>query len=244
MEALTSLTAGLTAVAFLTATLSGFSGLGGGTILMAAMLAVGMPPLEAIPLFAAVQLVSNSSRTIAYRTHVHWRAILWFTLAAVPATVLVSRWIAGIDPDLIRILLAGLVLASLLPGISGLPVLPWRPASLLAGLLNGAIGMFVGATGLFTGRLFLRPDWPKQMTIATLAMTQVIGHGLRVIAFGFVGFNLLTQLKLLLPMCLAVIAGTVLGKRIHLRIPEKQFRWLFNALLAVLALKLLLDALT
>ncbi len=50
---------------FLTATLSGAAGLGGGTILIGLFYAIGMAPAEAVPLFAAVQLVSNASRTAA-----------------------------------------------------------------------------------------------------------------------------------------------------------------------------------
>ncbi|MFP5306638.1 MAG: hypothetical protein ACLGI7_12545 [Gammaproteobacteria bacterium] len=53
-------------VGFLTATLSGVAGLGGGTILIGVFYALGMAPAEAVPLFAAVQFVANGSRTIAY----------------------------------------------------------------------------------------------------------------------------------------------------------------------------------
>ena len=242
IESASSLCIALSLVAFLTATLSGFSGLGGGTVLIAAMLAMGMAPVEAIPLFAAVQLVSNLSRTVAYSRHVHWPAIGWFSIAAVPATLAVAPLVSGFNPDLIRILLAGLVLASLLPGRAGAAPFAWRASSLLAGLLNGGVGMFVGATGLFTGRLFLRPQWRKETTIATLAMTQVIGHGLRVLAFGVIGFSVVQRLDLLLPMSLAVIAGTALGKRINQHIPAREFRLLFTALLVLLSIKLIVDA--
>lgn len=236
-----SLTVLLTATALLTSALSGVAGVGGGTILIAVIYAAGLAPVEAIPLFAAVQLVSNSTRTLAYVKDVEWRAAGWFLLAAVPATALLAPFAAGVDVNLVRVLLAGFILASLLPAADAAP-LPPRASFVTAGLLNGTLGMFVGATGLFVGRLFLRPEWPKAKVVATLAMTQVIGHGLRVLAYGFVGFSALAQPALLLPICAAVMIGTLLGKRLNDRLSERHFRLLFRALLLVLSLKLLLDA--
>src|SRR3546814_3773428 len=69
--------------------------------------------------------------------------------------------------------------------------MPARPAFALAGVLNGSLGLFVGATGLFVGRLFFWPDWRKETVIGTLAMTQTLGHGLRVLAYGLIGFSAL-----------------------------------------------------
>lgn len=232
----------LTAFAFLTSALSGVAGLGGGTILIGVFFALGMAPVDAVPLFAAVQLVSNASRTIAYVKHVEWHAAGWFALAAIPATVLLAPYAARVDANLVRLILAALILASLLPTRNGAAPLPPRPSFILAGLLNGGLGMFVGATGLFVGRLFLRPEWRKETTIATLAFTQVLGHGLRVLAYGLVGYSAFARPGLLIPLCFAVIAGTWTGKRLNARLDEKQFAGLFKAILLVLSLKLIYDS--
>jgi uncharacterized membrane protein YfcA len=233
----------LAAVAFLTSTLSGVAGLGGGTILIGVLYTLGMAPAEAVPLFAAVQFVSNSARTVAYLGHVEWHAAGWFMLAAVPATFLLAPFAARVDADLVRLILAGLILASLIPGKDGEAALPARPSFVAAGLLNGSLGMFVGATGLFVGRLFLRPEWRKETTIATLALTQTLGHGLRVLAYGFVGFNVLAKPALLLPLCAAVVAGTWTGKHLNRRLSEDAFAGLFKFILAVLSMKLIWDSL-
>src|SRR5688572_24011375 len=189
---MTTLAWGLTAVAFVTSALSGVAGLGGGTILIAVLYSMGMAPVEAVPLFAAVQFVSNASRTVAYVKDVEWHAAGWFFLAAVPSTFFLARYAAMADENAVRLILAALILATLVPHRreDDAP-LPPRQSFVFAGLLNGSLGMFVGATGLFVGRLFLRPEWKKEQTIATLALTQTLGHGLRVVAYGFVGFNVL-----------------------------------------------------
>jgi len=233
----------ITVAGFLTSALSGVAGLGGGTILIGLFYAIGMSTAEAVPLFAAVQFVSNTSRTLAYVRHVEWRAAGWFLLAAVPTTFLVAPYATRVDSDVVRLLLGGLLLASLVPGRSDRALLPPTPAFLTAGALNGSLGMFVGATGLFVGRLFFLPQWRKETVIGTLALTQMLGHGLRVAAFGWVGFSALAQPERLLPLCVAVIAGTAVGKRYNGRIDQQQFDRLFKGILVVLSIKLLWDAL-
>ncbi len=226
-----------------TSALSGVAGLGGGTILIGVIYALGLAPFEAVPLFAAVQLVSNLTRTVAYVEHVEWRAAGWFLLACVPATVLLAPFAAGVNVHVIQLLLAALIAVSLLPAPAAKP-LPPRLAFLMAGAANGALGMFVGATGLFVGRLFLRPEWPKQRVVATLALTQVFGHGLRVIAYGAVGFSVFARPQVLVPVCVSVVVGTLIGKRLNGRLSEIAFRRLFQGILIVLTLKLTVDGLS
>lgn len=230
----------LVASAFGTAFLSGIAGLGGGSILIAVLYACDLAPVEAVPLFAAVQLVSNTTRTAAYIRHVHWPAAGYFAATAVPATFLIAPYAAQIDAGVIKVILAGFMLASLAPKVQQV-ALHKVPSFMLAGVLNGSLGLFIGATGLFVGRLFFRPEWKKQTTIATLALTQVIGHGLRVIAYGWAGYSVFSNMHLLVPMALAVIFGTWLGKYANGKISEALFNKIFIFLLVVLSAKLFFD---
>lgn len=238
---MTPLTFLIAAAGFFTAALSGVAGVGGGTILIGVLYALGLAPTVAVPLFAAVQFVSNTSRTVAYLKHVEWRAAGWFLLTGLPSPFLIAPFVASADLNWLRLLLAALILISLLPSRGGAEPIAQRPALLLAGLLNGTVGMFVGATGLFVGRLFLRPEWKKETVIGTLALCQSLGHLLKVLAYGSVGFGLLEQLDLLLPLALAVIAGTFAGRWLHRYLSEEKFRTLFKLLLAALSLKLIWD---
>ena len=238
------LTLALAAVGFLTAVLSGVAGLGGGTVLIAVFYALGLAPAVAVPLHATVQLVSNGTRTIAFLRHVEWRAAGWFLLTAAPTPFLVAPYIVGADVHVIQLLLAGLILASLAPGRDGGEPLKPVPAVLLAGFLNGTLGMFVSATGLFVGRLFLRPEWPKETVIATMALTQTLGHLLRIFGYASVGFAVTGQLDVLAPLLVATVAGTFAGRRLHARLDEARFRALFKGILVVLSMKLVYDGVT
>lgn len=239
---MTGLTAAICAAGFGTAALSGVAGVGGGTILIGILYALGLPPTTAVPLFAAVQVVSNAARTAAYFKDVEWHAAGWFLLACVPASFLFAPLVERADADIVRLVLAAMILASLLPSRDGGEPLPPRASFIVAGLLNGAPGMFLGATGLFVGRLFLRPQWRKETVIGTLALTQMLGHLLRVAAYGAVGFTVMSQLDLLLPLAAAVIAGTAAGRALNRHVSEESFRGIFKVILIVLSLKLIRDA--
>jgi uncharacterized membrane protein YfcA len=241
---MTLLTAALAAVGFLTAVLSGVAGLGGGTVLIGVFYALGLSPTVAVPLHATVQFTSNLTRTIAFMRHVEWRAAGWFLLTAAPTPFLVAPFVAAANVHVILLLLAGLILVSLVPSKEGGEPLKPVPAVLLAGFLNGTLGMLVSATGLFVGRLFLRPEWSKETVIATLAMTQTLGHLLRILGYASVGFAVTAQLDVLAPLLLATVAGTFAGRKLHDLLDETRFRALFRAILVVLSAKLIYDGVT
>lgn len=231
----------LTLTAGLAATLSGMAGIGGGTILIAAMYAVGLSPVVAVPVHAGVQLVSNGARTLAYLRHVEWRALRDFMIGAVPAPFLVAPLIASANEHWMLILMACFIYLTLWPVWIRLLRLEGRAGMVAAGVITGGLGSLVGATGTLIAPLFLRSDWRKETTIATLALCQSIAHLLKIIAFASFGFGLLAHWPLLLPMSLAVILGTIVGSRLHGRLDEKRFVVMFRVILAALATKLLYD---
>lgn len=227
--------------AFFTATLSGIAGVGGGTVLIGIFYALGFAPMVAVPLHAAVQLISNASRTLAYLQHVEWRAALWFMLGAVPAPFLIAPLVEQADQNLIRLLMAGLVAVSLLPESKQAVNLPKNVAILIAGVLNGSLGMFIGATGLVIGRLFLRPEWRKETVIGTLALCQFIGHLSKIGGFATLGLSAIARLDVLLPLALATVLGTFNGRWLHRYVSEALFQKVFKAILLILSLKLAYD---
>lgn len=230
----------LSIAAFVGATLSAIAGLGGGTLLIGVMFAVGLAPVVAVPLHAAVQAVSNASRALAYRHDIDWPSAAWFTLTCLPLPFLTAPLIARADADVIRLILALAIALSLMPGVSSALHTQWptRRKMLVAGALNGAVGMVIGATGLIIGPFFLDSNWSKETTVGTLALCQTVGHMLKIAAFGMLGFGLLAQWTLAVPLMVAVAVGTLFGRRLMRLVSRKQFALLFKLVLIVLALRL------
>lgn len=226
---------------FLTATLSGIAGIGGGTILIGIFYAVGLAPAVAVPLHAAVQLISNSSRVLAYLKNVEWKAAAWFMIGALPTPFLIAPWVAKADPNVLSLMMALMIGASLLPERKDSVPMPTWLAILGAGILNGSLGMFIGATGLVIGRLFLRPEWRKETVIGTLALCQSLGHASKIAGFATLGISALARVDILLPLAIATVLGTLNGRWLHGYVSEAMFQRVFRTILAILAVKLAYD---
>lgn len=238
---MTSATLAIAVAACLSAMLSAIAGVGGGTILIGIFYAIGMSVTQAVPLHAAVQLVSNGTRIAAYFRHVEWRATGWFLLGCAPSPFLIAPLVAHANVHMIELVLALLIMISLVPVHERVQPLPLRWAYLLAGVLVGSIGMFVGASGLFVGRLFLRPEWRKETMIGTLALCQCLGHGMKLLGFASIGLDPLREGALLWPLLIAVVLGTLCGKQLNRYLSEARFRRLVHVILWIMSLKLIWD---
>ncbi len=230
----------LSVVAGLSAALSAVAGIGGGTILIGAMYAMGLPPLVALALHAGVQTVSNASRTLAYRQHVDWRHGALCIAVAAPLPFIVTPWLVGLDADLLRRLLGAFVLANLLPKPPHVEAIGLRARMVVAGVLKGALGPIVGASGLLLAPFFFSRHWSKEQTVATLAFVQAVGHVVKIAAYLAAGVSLGSWAVWWAPLALAVILGTALGRRIMGRISQLTFERVFKLVLAVLGLRLVL----
>ena len=64
-------------------------------------------------------------------------------------------------------------------------------------------------------------------------------HGLKIIAFGLLGFAFVEWLPLLAAMVACGLVGTWLGHKVLSRLPERIVAWAFRLILSALALRLL-----
>lgn len=233
----------LAVVSALAATLSAVAGIGGGTILIAAMYAVGLGPMVALLLHAGVQRVSNGARAVAYWRDVDWRNGLLCAAVALPWPFLVAHWLVRADADALRLLLGLFVLANLLPKPARVEALPLRWRMIVAGVLKGLIGPVVGASGLILAPFFFAPQWRKEQTVATLALVQTIGHIVKIAAYLWAGVALGGYAGWFPVLALAVVLGTVLGRRIMHRVSQQRFAQIFQLVMGLLGAKLVFDAL-
>lgn len=174
----------LVVAAFVTALISGIIGMGGGMMLLAVLFCF-LPHAEAIPTHAAVQLVSNSTRTVAFVREVHWPTIGRFMIGVVPGGALGISLLACLwrsDPaqasePYLKMLVGVYILLT-----AHLPKSKKRSAAgrwwdfLLLGLAVGAAALTIGAVGPLIAPLFVRRDFVKGRPVATKATCQMLLH--------------------------------------------------------------------
>ena len=221
--------------ALATAALSGLFGMGGGLILMG-LLAARLPVREAMLLHAAAQLASNGSRAWFLREHVHWPALGWTGLGALPVVLVLAQARLVVSSDVMYLLLGALPLgATLVPARRRLCIEDPR-AALVCGAVTTAAQLTAGASGPLLDAFYLGSSLDRLQVVATKAVTQTLGHVLKLVYFGtLVGGPALE----LAPAAFALAAaGAVLGTRaggvLLGRIREREFRrwsrWLVTAL--------------
>ena len=112
----------------------------------------------------------------------------------------------------------------------------------VVGLVTTFLTMFVGGTGPFLAA-FVNPErFGKDGTVATHGACMTFQHGFKALVFGALGFAFAPWLFLLAAMILAGFLGTLAGRAVLVRLPERTFKIIFRVALTLLALRLLYSA--
>ncbi|NND68533.1 MAG: sulfite exporter TauE/SafE family protein [Halioglobus sp.] len=230
----------LVPIAFLTSCLAGVMGMGGGILLITLM--AGLVPAAAIiPLHAATQLASNSSRALFGARHIDWGIVPAFVLGA-----LAGAWLGGevyrlLDTQWLPAIIGVLVLIITwvpLPKVTGSGQAPL----VLLGFYQTGLGMLAGATGPVGAAVLLRRNDERDWLVVNTALYMCLNHGIRSGAFALIGFSFAPWWQLLAGMVAAVIAGSWVGTRLRTRVPQVNFARLFKVLVSLLALRMILHA--
>ena len=232
---------GLIIASFFTSAFTAAFGIGGGVALLA-ILGMVIPVTTLIPLHGMVQMGSNAGRAWHLRPHINWRLIRLFLLGAIIGTMIGSQIVIALPDALLKIILALFVLA-----------ITWLPTPRLIASGNGflgigaviasIIGMFVGATGPLIAALISGRIGERQGVVATHATAMTLSHGLKIIAFGFIGFVYTDWLGLICAMILSGYLGTLTGARLLHVMDEILFRKIFRVIITALALLMLFGGL-
>lgn len=236
----------LTLAAYVGSTISGIVGMAGGILLLTIMYIVGLDPLIAIPIHAMVQLFSNSTRVLVFFKHVKWVPLIIVVVVALPLPWVGLKLLVSLDKNLVKVIMGILVLYATWTPKWGVQKLPQAAAFGCVGVLGGVLGVVAGATGPLIAPFFIRKDLVKEQVIATKAVVQSYFHILKIIYFWAVptvAFAYQDYLYLIVPMTIAVVLGTLTGKKLLGKIPdEDMFRTIYKAVLTVVALYLVGEA--
>ena len=224
--------------------------MGGGIILLGIM-AVMIPEVYmVIALHGVIQLFSNATRTWVFRKHIKKQLINQFAIGS-GLGLLLSAGLIFLLIQLFQVQSANQIKVEFLKPLIGLFILwylylkgPKKPKSISTfipvGGISGISSVFIGATGPLIAPFFLDDTLIKENVIANKAACQVITHLGKIPLFIlFFQVDYLAEYPVLLPLILAVFAGTHLGKKVLDFIPEKLFRNLFKIALTLIAVKLI-----
>lgn len=228
---------GLTAMSFFTAAFGVVAGLGGGVLLLGVMATV-FPPAALIPIHGAVLLGTNGGRVAVLWSHLQKHLLPLFAAGAVVGAVAGGQIVVALPTAVLQI-----VLGLFIVYVSWAPRITVRAYShrkfFLMGLVGTLAGMFVGSSGPLIAPYVVAACSDRRQYVATHSVFMSLIHGLKVIVFGTLGFSLVAYLPLIAAMIATAFLGTLVGRSILNRLPEAVFRRVFQAVLTLLALRLL-----
>jgi len=224
----------LLAVSFVSSFITVAFGIGGGAVMLA-VLATLLPAAAIVPVHGLVQLGSNAGRAAMLVKYMRLDLLGVFMGGAVIGILLGGSVVVQLHPGWIQIGVGGFILWSVL----ATPPAFLRRSGLITGVFSSFLTMFFGGTGPFVATYIKAQKLDRHAHVATHAMLMTVQHLLKTIAFGFLGFAFSTWAGLIGLLIAFGVLGTLAGRLVLARIDEKRFVFALNAVLTILALRLI-----
>ncbi|AVO34626.1 sulfite exporter TauE/SafE family protein [Ottowia oryzae] len=208
------------------------------------LLALWLPPAQAIGLLAAPVVLSNLIQAVeGGHLRASWRRFRWLVLAQLVATVLTVRMTLDLSPAQLNAMVAGAVLLAvfLLALQPNVQIPPNREQSIgiAVGLGSGLLGGVSSLTGPILITYFMALRLSRDAFVSSISLVYLAGS---LPLYGaMVGFGKIAPLELGLSVLalLPVYLGMRLGRQVRQRLNEQVFRRVVLGLLVVIALILL-----
>ncbi len=226
----------LIGAALATSVLTAISGVGGGMILIALMPGF-VPAPSIVPVHAAVQLISNSSRAFFGWRFLRREFVLTFVAGSIAGATISAGITRQINLEYIPLIIAAYILYSVwTPGFELKRPRKWEFAAI--GALQTGLSMMVGATGPMGQAALVRRGLGRDALVVTAALMMIFTHLVKIAFFALLGFAYADHWRLILGMSSAVIVGAFIGTHVRYRIPEAFFKKTLKWALTLLALRM------
>ena len=227
-------------VSFFTSLISATFGLGGGVMLVTSMASL-LNPLAVIPIHAVIKVNSNLFRAIMMWSHIKFIWMLPFVIGTVAGVSIGGQIVFAIPKYLLQGIIGFFILYSLW-GFSSKAIKPSWLSFIGIGVISSFATMFVGGTGSLVAPFIKATTDERRMTVATPAAFMSWQHGVKILIFGLLGFAFAPYFPLMSVMIVFGIIGTWWGKSILTGMRERVFVLAFNAVLILLATRLIYQA--
>ena len=225
----------ITLSAFATSILSGIVGMAGGMVLLFVLITL-LPVSSAMVLHAATQLTANGSRAWMLREHMLWQLLPRYLLGSATAIAVATFLVLIPDPAWVLILI-GLFAwgGQWSQSLKGLNIT--KPLNtVVCGFVVTFAQLIAGAAGPLLDVFYLNSGLGRQSIVANKALTQTIGHTLRMVYYGLL-INVANDLVWwIFPLAVfAAITGTQTGVRILARWNDVGFQRISRQIILTIA---------
>lgn len=231
---------------FVAGTVGGVIGFGSSVMLMPALVLMLMyGPRIAVPIMAVTALMTNLARVVVWWRELEWRAVVAYSITAMPAAALGARTLLAIPPRLADGVL-GAFFILMIPARGWMVRRGLRVGLAHLALAGAAVGYATGivvSTGPINTPFFLAYGLTKGAFLGTEALGSLGMYVAKAIAFR--SFGALTDEVIVQGVTIgaSLMAGSWAAKYIVLRIPPERFVSLMEAVLLVSGLTMLAAAL-
>jgi uncharacterized membrane protein YfcA len=166
-----------------TSFISGILGMAGGMILMGVLLAL-MPVPAAMMMHGVTQFASNGWRAWLWRRDVNWRVFRGNAYGSIVVLVVFAVVQLSVSKPIAYFILGATPFVSFfLPADQKLNV-DRRGHSFLCGLICMSLSLLAGVSGPLLDVFFLHSKMDRKGVVATKAISQALGHVLKIVYFG------------------------------------------------------------
>ena len=240
IEALNSLPLFLCLAAFICSAFAAILGQGGGLILMT-ILVGHFPSQLLIPIHGAIQASSNGSRAFLALPHIKWPIILPVIAGTIIGALIITPFIPSLNWQWLQGIIAIFILW--MTWGNGINISRnFKGALPFLGIIQGALGMALGATGPLGNALLLKYGLNKHQLVASNAVIMFTSHIMKIIIFTLIGTQLIQYWQSILALCISSVLGSFAGTPLRHKLPGKYFFPLFKIILTLLALRMLINA--
>ncbi|MGE4517463.1 MAG: TSUP family transporter [Arcobacteraceae bacterium] len=226
-------------IAFITSTIAGVVGIGGGMMLIA-ILPSFLPLNALIPVHGLTQMSSNVSRAFFGYKEVQYQVIPKFLIGSFLGIALFASILSFISLEYVPLFIGVYILLSLWSEKFNEKIKRYE-SYFLAGFFQTGLSIVVGATGPLTMTLLLKDFKDKDKVVATGSALMSITHILKVFVFIYFGFVFFDYIGVLIFMIIGAVLGSFVGTKLRNRIDGKKFELILKLLLSLLAIKLIIS---
>jgi uncharacterized membrane protein YfcA len=227
----------LTLIASTVGTVTGF----GTSTIMTPVLAIFLPPVQAIFLVAIIHWFVDVWKVTLFRQGFNWRLVIMFGVIGLVTSYFGAKVSLGTNTEvLLRLLGVFLVVYGAVTLVkSELKIKAGHGAALTGGALSGFFAGLFGTGGAVRAMFLSAFDLPKEVYIATAGAIGLTVDATRIITYLSNGVslspNLFWGLLIFIPVS---FVGAEIAKRLVDKIPQREFRQVVAAFLFLVGLKL------